>query len=100
MTEAFKMKYVVLGGGAVGSIIGGHLTKAGEDLTVLARGARAAHLREHGIAISGLANASPVHCATVCDLDYPIQPTGRSESILPIDDPRRTAKWHPGDCGG
>ena len=59
------MKYVVLGGGALGRISAGHLTRAGEDVTVLARGARAAHLREHGIAVRGLVDFSvPCHVET------------------------------------
>ena len=48
------MNYAILGAGALGSIIGGHLIRAGEDVTMLARGARAAHLREHGLSVSGL----------------------------------------------
>ena len=48
------MKYVVLGSGALGSIIGGHLTQAREEVIMLARGARAAHLREHGIVVRSL----------------------------------------------
>ncbi len=48
------MKYVILGAGALGSIIGGHLIRAGEDVTMLARGARAAYLRKNGIRIGGL----------------------------------------------
>ena len=59
------MKYVVLGAGALGSIIAGHLTRAGEDVTVLARGARAAHLQEYGIAVHGLEDFSvPCHVET------------------------------------
>lgn len=48
------MKYVIVGAGALGSIIGGHLIRAGQDVTMLVRGARAAHLRENGITLRGL----------------------------------------------
>lgn len=50
------MKYAILGAGALGSILGGHLIRAGADVTILARGARAAHLREQGITLRGLAD--------------------------------------------
>lgn len=49
------MKVVVLGAGALGSIIAGHLARAGEDVTLVARGERAAYLMENGITITGLA---------------------------------------------
>ena len=38
------MKIVILGAGALGSVLGAHLTRAGEDVTLLARGQRAAYL--------------------------------------------------------
>ena len=49
------MKVVVLGAGALGSIIAGHLARAGEDVILVARGDRAEHLRQNGITITGLA---------------------------------------------
>ena len=48
------MHITVLGGGALGSILAALLTRAGEDVTVLARGARARHLKAHGVALKGL----------------------------------------------
>lgn len=48
------MKIVVLGAGALGSIIGAHLVRAGADVIFIARGQRAALLQEHGIAVTGL----------------------------------------------
>jgi 2-dehydropantoate 2-reductase len=50
------MKIVILGAGALGSLIGAHLARAGEEVTLIARGGRAKFLREHGITITGLAN--------------------------------------------
>ena len=59
------MKIVVLGAGALGSIIGGHLARAGHDVTVVARGQRAAYLKRHGITVTGLADFTvPVAVAT------------------------------------
>jgi len=50
------MKVVILGAGALGSIIGGHLARAGEAVTLIARGQRAAYVRQHGITLTGLAD--------------------------------------------
>ena len=48
------MHVVILGAGALGSIIGGHLARAGEEVTVIARGQRAADVQQHGITLTGL----------------------------------------------
>ena len=50
------MKIAILGAGALGSIIGAHLARAGVEVILIARGERAKFLREHGITITGLAN--------------------------------------------
>lgn len=49
------MNIVILGAGALGTVLGAHLAKAGEDVTLIARGNRAAYLQEHGATITGLA---------------------------------------------
>ena len=59
------MKIVILGAGALGSIIAGHLARAGEEVTIIARGDRAAYLQQHGITLTGLADFTvPVAVAT------------------------------------
>jgi 2-dehydropantoate 2-reductase len=50
------MKMVILGAGALGSIIGGHLALGGAEVLVIARGQRAAFLQQHGIQVTGLAH--------------------------------------------
>jgi len=50
------MKVVVVGAGALGSIVGAHLARAGEDVVFVARGERAATLRQRGIVLRGLAD--------------------------------------------
>jgi 2-dehydropantoate 2-reductase len=52
------MKITVLGAGAMGSIIGALLQATGQDVTLVARGARAAMLREQGVRVSGLVDAT------------------------------------------
>src|SRR5207237_10642344 len=48
------MKIVILGAGALGTVLGAHLARVGEDVTLIARGQRAAYLQEHGATITGL----------------------------------------------
>ncbi|HEV8018122.1 MAG TPA: 2-dehydropantoate 2-reductase [Steroidobacteraceae bacterium] len=50
-----QFEFAVLGAGAMGSIVGAHLTRAGHSVALLARAARATQLEEHGITIRGLA---------------------------------------------
>ena len=45
------MRFLVLGAGAVGGYFGGRLAEAERDVTFLVRGARAAALAEHGLAV-------------------------------------------------
>jgi 2-dehydropantoate 2-reductase len=49
------MRFAILGAGALGSILGAHLVHAGHDVTLLARGQRAADLARHGLRLRGLA---------------------------------------------
>ena len=48
------MKFTIVGAGALGTILGGHLLAAGHGVTMIARGARARHIAEHGLTVSGL----------------------------------------------
>ena len=57
-----QYKIAVLGAGAIGSIIGAHLARAGHSVAMLARGRRAEHVVSQGLVICGLAEFStPVH---------------------------------------
>ncbi len=49
-----EFEFVILGAGAMGSIVGAHLTRAGHRVALLARGRRAAALAAHGLTITGL----------------------------------------------
>jgi 2-dehydropantoate 2-reductase len=60
------MRFVVLGAGALGSILAGLLARAGEDVTVIARGHRASYLQQQGITITGLADFT-ITCPVVTD---------------------------------
>jgi 2-dehydropantoate 2-reductase len=59
------MKIVILGAGALGTVLGAHLARAGEDVTLIARGQRATYLQEHGATITGLVDFTvPVRVVT------------------------------------
>ncbi|HEY5865720.1 MAG TPA: 2-dehydropantoate 2-reductase N-terminal domain-containing protein, partial [Candidatus Tectomicrobia bacterium] len=60
------MRFVILGAGALGSIIAGHLARAGEDVMIVARGDRARYVRQHGITITGLADFT-IACPVITD---------------------------------
>ncbi len=48
------MRIVVLGAGALGTVIAAYLARAGEDVALIARGARAKLLADAGVTITGL----------------------------------------------
>jgi 2-dehydropantoate 2-reductase len=60
------MRFVILGAGALGSIIAGHLARAGEDVMIVARGDRARYVRQHGITITGVADFT-IACPVITD---------------------------------
>ncbi|MGH9764167.1 MAG: ketopantoate reductase family protein, partial [Blastocatellia bacterium] len=47
------MKFAVVGAGAIGAFAGALLSRAGEDVTLIARGATLKAIREHGVRIRG-----------------------------------------------
>ncbi len=48
------MKFAILGAGALGTILGAHLIRAGHEVTVLARGKRAQVIERDGLIVHGL----------------------------------------------
>jgi 2-dehydropantoate 2-reductase len=50
-----EFDFAILGAGAMGSILGAHLVRAGHRVAMLARGGRAAQLEAQGLRIQGLA---------------------------------------------
>ncbi len=64
-TDHAEYEFAVLGAGAIGSIIGAHLARAGHSVAMLARGRRAEQLSAHGLKITGLSEFSvPVETLT------------------------------------
>ena len=58
------MRFTIVGAGALGTILGAHLIAAGHEVIMVARGARAAHIARHGLAIGGL-NTLNTPCAVM-----------------------------------
>jgi 2-dehydropantoate 2-reductase len=64
-----EFEFAVLGAGAIGSILGAHLARAGHRVAMLARGRRADQVRNEGLRITGLADfAIRVPIASVAEL--------------------------------
>jgi 2-dehydropantoate 2-reductase len=53
-----RVDFAILGSGAIGSIIGAHLARAGCHVVMLARGNRARQIEQDGLRITGLAEFS------------------------------------------
>ncbi|HTT43682.1 MAG TPA: 2-dehydropantoate 2-reductase [Steroidobacteraceae bacterium] len=86
-----EYEFAILGAGAMGSIVGGHLARAGHRVVMLARGARAAQLEAHGIRIRGLSEfVTPV--ATLRD---PAQLQGAATLIVATKTPGTAAALVP-----
>ncbi len=56
--SADRFDFAILGAGAIGSILGAHLIRAGHSVAMLARGRRAELLETQGLRITGLAEFS------------------------------------------
>ena len=48
------MKFAILGAGALGTILGAHLSRAGHEVVIIARGERARTLHRQGLVLNGL----------------------------------------------
>jgi 2-dehydropantoate 2-reductase len=56
--ENSKVEFAILGAGAMGSIVGAHLARAGHSVLMLARGRRVQQIEQSGLRIKGLADFS------------------------------------------
>ena len=50
-----RVEFAILGAGAIGSILGAHLARAGHSVVMLARGRRGQHVEREGLRVRGLA---------------------------------------------
>jgi len=70
VNENRKSKIVVIGAGAVGSLLGGLLARAGEDVTLIARQAHAEAIRAAGLRITGVLGDFAVRVNAAEALDF------------------------------
>ena len=61
-----RAQFAILGAGAIGSIIGAHLARAGHSVVMLARGKRAESVERDGLRITGLADFA-IRVPTIVD---------------------------------
>lgn len=73
-----EVEFAILGAGALGSIIGAHLARAGRSVVMLARARRAQQIADDGLRIKGLAEFSQ----PVPTLSDPSQLTGAGVLIV------------------
>src|SRR6187431_1335084 len=68
------MKFAILGAGALGTILGAHLSRAGHEVAMIVRGERARVLQRQGLVLNGLSDikARP----TVIDDPQKLRETG------------------------
>jgi 2-dehydropantoate 2-reductase len=59
------MKYVVFGAGAIGAVVGGRMSQAGRDVTLIARGAHLETLRTCGLRLESPEGTDTVRLAAV-----------------------------------
>jgi len=89
-----KFEFGILGAGAIGSILGAHLARAGHSVAMLARGRRAEQVRREGLRLGGLARFSaPIHVidepARLREAQVLVVATkaiGTAESLRPLAD--------------
>src|SRR5437016_5143768 len=61
------MKFAVVGAGAIGAFAGAMLAKAGEDVTLVARGPHLRAMQEHGVRVRGVVGNFDAHVTATDD---------------------------------
>ena len=64
------MKIAVIGAGAIGSVVGGLLSKAGEDVTLIGRKAHVDAIRQRGLLLDGEAAKTVIQVGAAENLDF------------------------------
>ena len=62
------MTVAIVGAGAIGGLLGGHLARSGEEVVLIARGAHLAALRSRGLTIRGAEDEFTVHPRATDDI--------------------------------
>ena len=75
------MRFVILGAGGLGSVIGGYLAKAGEDVTLICRQAHADAVNTQGLKISGVRGDHLVR-ENLCAVTTPDEAKGEFDHLI------------------
>ncbi len=75
----FSMRFIVLGAGAVGGVVGGRLAQHGHEVVLIARGANYEAIRDNGLRIESPDAAETLHIPVV---DTPACLTWSSDDVL------------------
>jgi 2-dehydropantoate 2-reductase len=78
------MKFAVVGAGAIGAFLGAMLAKAGEDVTLIARGPHLRAMQQHGVRVRG----------ALGNFDAPVTATDDPASVGAVDVVLLTLKAH------
>src|SRR5439155_22237162 len=78
------MKFAIVGAGAIGAFLGAMLARAGEDVTLIARGAHLRAMQEHGVRVRG----------EIGEFAVPIAATDDPAAVGPVDVVLLTLKAH------
>lgn len=70
MQSYIKHKIAVVGAGAIGSIVGGLLAKAGEDVTLIGRKTHVDNINRHGLTIDGIMGEMKIDVIAKESLDF------------------------------
>jgi 2-dehydropantoate 2-reductase len=78
------MKFAIVGAGAIGAFLGAMLTRAGEDVTLIARGAHLRAMQDNGVRVRG----------EIGDFQVDAKATDDPQTIGPVDIIVLTLKTH------
>ena len=77
------MKYLIIGAGGTGGILGAYMTKAGKNVTMIARNAHLAAMKEHGLTVRHLWDETvetiPVQAENMESYEKKIETAGEEE---------------------
>lgn len=78
------MKYLIIGAGGTGGVVGYYMTKAGKDVTLIARGAHLKQMQKNGLTLEKMWDQSTeVLPVKATDMEhYEEQPEGQPDVIL------------------
>jgi len=78
------MKFAIVGAGAIGAFLGAMLARAGEDVTLVARGPHLRAMQEHGVRVRG----------EIGDFQVPVKATDDPKTVGEVDVVVLTHKAH------